>query len=167
MRKTWSLLAVPAVALLVACSTGSSQSTAKPAVTVAPGQTITITDRLGVKTVIAFTISDVKVNVVSQSGFDKPRNGQYITANALVVVQEGQTTVSSGRFKFVAADGTEYSPTLISGQKDLIGFNLKSGQKADGQLAFDVAAGAQNGGRIALIAYGPTADAGYWVLPSA
>lgn len=172
-----AVIAVPIAAFLIACGAGSSADTTagsstggaaaavKEPVTVAAGQTLTLTESmLGSKTVVEITLTNVKTGVKSGNEFIKPDKGQFITADVTAVVKEGKYSVSSADFKLVAADGTAYDSTIALNGKDLSANDLTPGQKTSGQVVFDAAKGAEAGGRIALKSILAEGDAGYWKL---
>jgi hypothetical protein len=90
--------------------------------------------------------------------------GQYIVADVSVTVLEGKMSISSASFKFVAADGTIANATSIVDITEISAYDLAPGQKAAGSVVFDVAKGAEKGGKIALTDIFASGDAGYWTL---
>jgi hypothetical protein len=177
LRAVVAVLAAPLAALVIACgaSTGSSTSAgaggaAPPAASKAPttvkaGETMTLTESIfGTNTSAAITLTNVRAGVKPSNQFDKAKNGQFIVADVSVLVKEGKFSISSGSFKFVAADGTAYDSTFMTGVNDLSGNDLTPGQKTSGSIVFDAAKGAEKGGRVALKSMLSDGDAGYWTL---
>lgn len=171
-----ALVTATIAVFLIACGAGSSSgttaggtggapATVKEPVTVAAGQTLTLTESLlGSKTVVEITLTNVKTGVKSGNQFITPDKGQFITADVTAVVKEGKYSINGADFKLVAADGTAYDSTMALNGKDLSANDLTPGQKTAGQVTFDAAKGAEKGGRIALKSILAEGDAGYWTL---
>ena len=130
--RVFPLLAAPLAVLLIACgaSTSGNSSSAGAAAggtvqatapaTVKAGETLTLTESVfGSSTKVSITLSNVRAGVKPSNQFDKPQKGQYIVADVAVVVNEGKFSISSGSFKLVAADGTAYNTTFMTGVNDL------------------------------------------------
>lgn len=173
-RTLTALIAAPIAAFLIACGAGASSETTsgggapaavKSPVTVAAGQTMTLTETvITTKTVVEITLTNVKYGVKSKNQFSKPDKGQFITADVSVLVKEGKYSINSSMFKLVGADGTAYDSTIALDGKDLSGNDITAGQKTAGSIVFDAAVGAQTGGKIALKSFLADGDAGYWTL---
>ncbi len=178
-RALVAIVAVPLAVLTLACgvSTGSSTSAGagggngvvedeqRAVSTVKAGETLELVeDFLGSKTRVSITLSNVRYNAKSSSQYDKPKEGQFIVADVAVLVNEGKFSISGGSFKLVAADGTAYNTTYMTGLKSLDGQDVTPGQKTAGSIAFDAAKNAQTGGKIALTNMLAEGDAGYWAL---
>jgi hypothetical protein len=178
-KRVLSLLAIPALALVLACGAGQSGTTseagtgqsvaadaAKPAVaTVAVGQPLTMNrDIFGSKTSATITVSNPRYGVKSGNQFQKAEKGQYIVVDVAVQVTAGKLTLTQGSFKLVGADGTVYDTTLPVVKPDLGFSELSPGQKTSGAITFDAAANAQTGGKIALTDIFADGEAGYWTL---
>ncbi|WP_433616428.1 DUF4352 domain-containing protein [Dactylosporangium sp. CA-139114] len=175
-----ALLAIPLAAFVLACgATGSSTSAGggggdvkqqgasekKAPATVKAGEVMTLTESiLGQTTVVEITLTNVKPNAKSGNQFSKPGKGQFVTADVSVLVKQGKYTINSSSFKFIGADSTAYDSTIGLDGKDLSANDLAAGQKTSGTVWFDVAKGAEAGGKIALKSYLADGDAGYWTL---
>ena len=119
---------------------------------------------LGSRTVAIVAVTNVQFGVDSGDDFVEPAKGQFVTADVTAEVKEGKYSISPGDFKLVAADGTAYDSTTLLDSKDISAADLAPGQKTSGKVVFDVAVGAQTGGRIALKSWLAEGDAGYWTL---
>jgi hypothetical protein len=129
------------------------------------GESLTLrTNLFGSKSAVTITVSNLRAGVKANNNFEKPSNGQYIVADVLAVVGEGKVSISSGAFKLVAADGTAYSTTMLTGYNAISGSDLVTGQKTSGAIVFDAKPGAQTGGKIALTDLFSSGDAGYWII---
>ncbi len=130
-------------------------------VTVKVGQTANIDWGNGSKSTI--TVSDIQVGAKSQFGAAK--NGQYITVKVTVVQTAGTYHSNPFNWKFVMPDGSAYDATIPTrdpalNAADLDPVNLK---QSAGYVSFDVPAGAQTGGKIAVSEPGLSSGFGaYW-----
>lgn len=176
-RALTAVLAAPLAAFVLACGaatsgTSSSGAQGQPAgqakpspATVKAGETLHLVESvLGTSTKVDITLANVRTNVKPSNQFDKAQKGQFIVVDVQVVVNEGKFSISSGSFKLVAADGTAYNTSFMTGVNDLSAQDLAPGQKSSGSVVFDAGKGAEKGGRIALTDMLADGDAGYWTL---
>lgn len=182
---TWTL----AAGMALACSGKGSGSaggvtgaTAEPAVettTTAPaptpsptpttasaqlGEKLTLTETSqldGSESTTDITVSDLKVGL--KVSYMKPEKGQFIAVKVTVLCRKGKHSVNAFDFKFVGPDGTVSDPEFGVAKPDLEAVDLAAAQKTSGYVAFDVAVGAQTGGRVALKDFSQ-GDLGYWAL---
>jgi hypothetical protein len=133
--------------------------------TAAIGQTVTLSNS---STSVQITLSDAKQYTTNpHSSFDKPQKGVYVVVNATIVCAKGTYMANMFNFKFVGGDGTAYSPTIAIGfDPTLDSVTLNAGQKAAGNIIFDVSKAAVAGGKIQVDGIGLDFDqpAAYWTL---
>jgi hypothetical protein len=166
--------------MALACSGGTTSSTkggsggqtagnngdkAAAGVQTAPiGQPLTLKEKIFTTTTSAtITASNARV-LPAPNEFEKADKGQFYAVDVSVSVSEGKFSISSGSFKLVAADGTAYDSTFMSGVQQLSANDLTPGQKTSGTVVFDAAKGAESGGKLALKNIMAEGDAGYWTL---
>jgi hypothetical protein len=179
-KRTFASIAVSALAILgLACGGGDDNgSSSEPAgdapaasapadspkaanTTVAVGQAASIDWGNGSKTTI--TVSDLQVG--AKGRFGTAKNGQYITVKVTVVQVAGTYHSNPFSWKFVLPDGSAFDATLPTrdpglNAADLDPVNLK---QSAGYVTFDVPAGAQAGGKVAVSEPGLSSGFGaYW-----
>lgn len=164
-----------AVLALVALACGSGSSTkpsgegkksAAPAQvsTVPVGQSLTLSKSLlGKDSEAVVTVKSANVHTDGPDQYTKPK-GEFVVADVAIDCTGGSYYVSTSNFAIVAADGTRTEATYTSFDPMLSSTTLQAGQKAAGNVVFDVPAGTAAGSKIAIRDVLGSKDLGYWQL---
>jgi len=144
--------------------TGAANGAQGPA-TAAMGQTITLSNS---STSVDITLANAQQYTNNpNNSFDQPQKGLYVVVSATIVCTKGTYDANEFNFKFVGGDGTAYDPGIAIGfDPTLNSVTLNEGQKAVGNIVFDVSQAAAAGGKVQVDGIGLDFDqpAGYWTL---